>query len=210
MSKILDKIKETFVHLTDKYFVEVALLKKSGTIPETVTKDYVVYDQVSNETDFTKDPNKATCFDSILGITIVNQLKKELAAQTDISVSLVSVSDAMFVHEIQTGLKKANEEALSPQEIEKMKVANNKLSSLKLKIERIEGVLGTTVIVAKIDNKKIPTIQIDVANIESKTRLFALNNDSTKQPLLIKSSKGETIYEGVPVKIIIQTIAQTV
>ena len=108
MSEIIQKIKETFHAVKDKYYVEVSYVEIAGkAIPELLDKDYIIYDAATLATDFTKDPEKATCFDYTMGALIVSRLKAEFLWDPNIQANMVSVADAHFINDITGGLKNA-------------------------------------------------------------------------------------------------------
>jgi hypothetical protein len=203
MSEIIQKIKETIRAVNDKYYVEVSYVETAGkAIPELLDKDYVVYDSTSLATDFTKDPKKATCFDYTMGALIVSRLKEEFLGDPNIQAAMVSVADALFINDITGVVKGAMDLALTPQEKANMAVAEEKTKELHDKISRLEGLIGISAVIIAEGGVKVPTIEINVANIESKAKLFTLKSDAEETPFLNQNAGGKTFYNGVPVKIV--------
>lgn len=209
MSEVIQKIKETLHAIKDKYYVEISYVEKSGkAIPELLDKHYVIYNVETLETDFTKDPKKATCFDYTIGALIVSKLKAEFLADPNMEANLVSVADAHFINDITGAVKSAMDVALSPFEQAALKVAEEKTKELHDKISRLEGLIGVGTVVNTENGVKTPVIEINVANIESKAKLFTLKSDSEEKPYLNQNAAGKTFYNGVPVKIVMLPIAK--
>lgn len=203
MSEIIQKIKETFYAVKDKYYVEVSYVETSGkAIPELLDKDYVIYDSDSLATDFTKDPKKATAFDYTMGALIVSRLKKEFLGDLNIQANMISVADAHFINDITGAVKNAMNSALSPQEKAALTMAEEKAKDLHDKISRLEGLIGIGAVITTETGSKVPVIEINVANIESKAKLFTLKSDAEETPFLTQDASGKTSYNGVPVSIV--------
>lgn len=203
MSEIIQKIKETIHAVNDKYYVEVSYVETAGkAIPELLDKDYVIYDSTSLATDFTKDPKKATAFDYTMGALIVSGLKKEFLGDPNIQANMVSVVDAHFINDIFGSVKNAIDSALSPQEKAALTVAAEKAKDLNDKISRLEGLIGIGAVITMDKGAKVPVIEINVANIESKAKLFTLKSDAEETPFLTQDASGKTFYNGVPVNIV--------
>ncbi len=202
MSEIIQKIKETFHAVKDKYYVEVSYVETAGkAIPELLDKDYIVYDAVSLATDFTKDPKKATCFDFTMGTLIVSRLKNEFLGDPNIQCNMISVADAHFINDVTGTVKDAMDSALTPQEKAQLTVAEEKAKELHDKISRVEGLINVGAVITLGNGSKTPVIQINVSDIESKARLFTLKSDAEETPFLSQDASGKTSYKDVPVNI---------
>lgn len=205
MSNVIQKIKEAIYVIQDKYFIEIAYVHADGkSIPELLDKNYIVYNAETLETDFTKDPKKATCFDYAIGSLIVSQLKTDFLGDQNIQIGLITVANANFINDVTGGLKLAIQEALTPQQSIQLKIATQKSKELKDKISRLEGLIGIGAVVNTENGVKLPVIEINVANIESKAKLFSLKSDAEETPFLNQNSAGKTFYKDIPVSIVIQ------
>lgn len=100
---MIEKIKEIFYIVAQKYFIEVYYLPPvpAGEIPVGQGHRYI-YFSPHGKVDFVKDPNKATCFDFLLGYQLVRSLKKEFGTN-GLEFSMVSVADAMLMSHILNG-----------------------------------------------------------------------------------------------------------
>lgn len=100
---MLNKINTAINTITNKYFIEVCFMKKDtpDAIPVGVDHQYIITDNDGNILDYTKDPAQATCFGFILGLLVTNGLRKaSKKIAPDLFVSMVSVVDADFIHEV--------------------------------------------------------------------------------------------------------------
>lgn len=212
MSAIVQKIKDAFATIGDQYYIEVAYVETpvGSSVPVLLEKDYLVFDGKNWETDFSKDPNKATPFDYAMGVLIQNKLKTQFLGDPNIQVSMITVADAHFVDDVLGGIKSAMDASLSPDEQIKFKEAQDKSVELHDKISRLEGLISVGPIVTLGTGKKVPAIEINVANIESKSKLFTLKSDDEPLPFIVQNSTtGENFYKGIPVNIIMMPLKKS-
>ncbi len=93
---MINKLKEIYHTVTQKYFIEVYYLPvvKEGEIPVGQGHLYVAY--ISGKTDLVQKSKDATIFDFILGYQLINKLKKEFGG-AGLNFSLVSLGDVAFI-----------------------------------------------------------------------------------------------------------------
>lgn len=208
MSEFLEKIKETWHGIRDKYYIEVSYSENKRGVPTVVAKDYLVYNDQTGESEFTTDLKKATCFDFHLGAPIVLSINRQFIVDPNMRASLVSVADAHFINDITGTLSSAYKNALTPQEKAKYLIAEEKVKQLAEYLKRVDGINGIGVVITLVGQDKIAEIEISVADLMVKTHLFTMQNDATRQPLFIQDAGGAVTYDGIPVKIIVQPMAK--
>jgi hypothetical protein len=214
MSQIIDDIKQTFSALQQKYFLEISYVENSNqSIPVLLEKNYVVYDFNTLENDFTADIKKATCFDFTLGTLILSQLKKMVLGDPNIQVSLVSIDDAIFIDKISGHIDTAFNKALTAEQKVQLKIAESAAKDLENKISRLQGLFSVKALIYPQNNNNEPQIKLNqplieirLADIESKTKLFTLKSDEETLPFLIQNASGKTFYKNIPVELIIDPL----
>jgi hypothetical protein len=102
---MLDTLKQYYKTATDKYFIAMNYVENK----ELIERQLIIYKEGEEGVDYTQDPAKATIFGFVLGSLVVSELRSKCKDLPNLQFDLVSVGDAMFIHDVTGGPKKTEE-----------------------------------------------------------------------------------------------------
>lgn len=103
---MLDTLKQYYKIATDKYFVAVNYVENKVLIE----RQLLIYKEGEEGVDYTKDPAQATVFGFVLGSLVVSELRSKCKDLPNLQFDLISVGDAMFIHDVTGGPKAEQKE----------------------------------------------------------------------------------------------------
>lgn len=190
---MINWIKNMYHTVTAKYVVQITYVEiKPGKVPEAVENFFLLYDDKTKQTDFVKEPEKATIFSFGLGTALVKMLRKnkELEGYPNLQIDMAQAHDILFINEVINGDKLNSQTAVENTIMSPIAVAQKSLAE---KLLKSPDVFGVNIVGPGIDEKSGP--------FEAYIEITVKNPDAQNKVVLYLKAHNE--YQNIPIVIII-------